>query len=90
MKRDHKRSIVVFVEGKNQIFKEIFENAVGNNRVNCKKTITPTLLNLLYSTKGDKARDDADNIKMRCFMTAILAYLPFNHLGDVLFILFQR
>ena len=47
------------------------------------------LLSKCFSTKGDKARDDADNIKMRCFMTAILAYLPFNHLGDVLFPLYS-
>lgn len=69
------------------IFKDIFENAIGSSRVHSKKTIKSLLS--LYSRQPQSGQkvESKKRIPFLSFITEILAHLPYNHLGDVVFIL---
>ncbi len=45
-----------------------------------------SLLNLFFSRNQNEI-SKSENLPLLCYFTAILAHLPFTHLGDVLFIL---
>lgn len=67
------------------IFKDIFESAIGGSRVNSKRMIK-SLLNMFFN-RNQNETTKSENIPLLCYFTEILAFLPFSHLGDVLFIL---
>lgn len=69
------------------IFKEIFEDVIGNSRVYAKKTIK-SLLSLFSRHPQLRMKvEPRKRVPLLSFVTEILAYLPFNHLADVLYIL---
>ena len=67
------------------IFKDIFESAIGGSRVNSKRVIK-SLLNVFFN-RNQNETSNSEKIPLLCYFTEILAFLPFSHLGDVLFIL---
>ncbi len=73
------------------IFKEIFEDAIGSSRTHSKRTIKSLLImfsNHDHLGKKWQTKDVKENkVPILSYISEILAYLPFNHLGDVLFII---
>jgi len=70
------------------IFKDVFTNAIGSSRTYSKKTLK-SLINLFSQeinvkcTGVEKMKEN--KIPLLSYITEVLASLPFNHLGDVIF-----
>ena len=73
------------------IFKDIFEDVIGSSRTYSKKTIKSLLSMFSNHTRLRKKKEaktmDENKIPFLSYITEILAYLPLNHLGDVLFVI---
>lgn len=69
------------------IFKDVFESAIGSSRSHSKRTIKLLLSLFANQTHLGSNTERKIAIPMLSYVSEILAHLPFNHLGNVLFML---